>query len=812
LLVAALAIGAPVATASSAGQSPFAARINAGPISLSCARTGPAAGQVRVNAEVAYADLRAQVQARLGERKRGRGVARLILLTPGGKVLAKTRDRDRLQFGFKGNHVYDGQAAILGKRASRRVLRYAHGRAGCARASKRDRQIKVVIRSRETLAKAGAGRPVGTLRAGLAGSSWVTTLRRASNTSCAPYPCFETAADVLAWSPKDVRPFDKASVSIAPRMLPPKEEQRMLVGLDNGPWSYWSDFDLNAQGSASTGNVYNFSRWQYVDSLYYYAHKLLAVPPTVWVNAAHRNGVSVLGVMTADCTGCSQEMNHLFENSRTKTVDQLHDLAAAYGFDGWLIDVERQAKYSKSLREAMEELRKRTLPDEERPDGKRPVQVITYKAGKISMDREVLEKFEAAGEWQSDYDHQGASSAPKETYEFLVGKGLADQRYKTYWGTDVYVRNEPPPDCNKQSGPNYIYNGFECSDIAKLFANQRSARASTNPLDFYQSLALFAPGWTAFGGRNNTEDAPAPRNVFQAADERFWSGVGGYRLGSRGCELATQTQNSVSSLISPRSPLTSVPFTTTFDTGEGDGFAVQGRTVGKAWNLLSVQDALPSAICSEGEGLRAAIDYDDPAFDGGSSLQITGTTSANGGRIYLYEAAAKLPARSAIVLRYLTGGQGPPPLATFWIKEGNGPIEQLPSERRIERGWTYTRTDLPGSKELTRLGISFSGSATVNTRIGEIGVVNLDSYTPPVPIRPTEEPKQLTWNPAPATKYYNVWAVPQGASCSSFVGRTLLPLYDRVSPLFAIPGPSPSFLIQPVNESGLAAQVSPDPC
>jgi mannosyl-glycoprotein endo-beta-N-acetylglucosaminidase len=810
LLVSALAIGAPVATASSAGRSPFAARINTGPISLSCARTGPAAGQVRVNAEVAYADLRPQVQARLGERKRGRGVARLILLTPGGKVLAKTRDRDRLQFGFKGNHVYDGQEAILGKRASRRVLRYAHGRPGCARASKRDRQIKVVIRSRETLAKTGAGRPVGTLRAGLAGSSWVTTLRRATNTSCAPYPCFETAADVLAWSPKDVRPFDKASVPIAPRMLPPKEKQRMLVGLDNGPWSYWSDFDLNAQGSASTGNVYNFSRWQYVDSLYYYAHKLLAVPPTVWVNAAHRNGVSVLGVMTADCTGCSQEMNHLFENSRTKTVDQLHDLAAAYGFDGWLIDVERQAKYSKSLREAMEELRKRTLPDEERPDGKRPVQVITYKAGKISMDREVLEKFEAAGEWQSDYDHQGASSAPKETYEFLVGKGLADQRYKTYWGTDVYVRNEPPPDCNKQSGPNYIYNGFECSDIAKLFANQRSARAGTADPGFYQSLALFAPGWTAFGGRNNTKDPPAPRNVFQAADEQFWLGVDGYRLGSKGCELATTTQNSVSSLLSPRSPLAKFPFSTTFDTGEGDAFIVQGHLAGRSWNLLSAQDALPSETCGEGTKLRAEIAY-DTAYDGGSSLRVTGTAGPGSQRIYLYEVDAQLPAKPAFVLRYLTRGQEPAPVVSIWVN-GNGPFDLAPTERRSEGAWTYTRADLPGSGKLTRLGISFPSSGTVDTRIGEIGVVDLGSYTPPLPIRPTEESKRLTWDAAPATKYYNVWAVPRGATCSTFVGRTLLPLYDLDRPLFPIPGSSPPFLIQPVNESGLAAPLSPAAC
>ena len=237
---------------------------------------------------------------------------------------------------------------------------------------------------------------------------------------------------------------------------------------------------------------------------------------------------------------------------------------------------------------------------------------------------------------------------------------------------------------------------------------------------------------------------------------------------------------------------------------------VQGRPAGRNWNLLSAQDALPSEICGEGAEPRAEIAY-DTAYDGGSSLRVTGTTAANARRIYLYEASVNLPAKSAaIVLRYLTGGQGTPE-ATFWIN-GNGPVDRPPTEKRIEGAWTYTLTDLPRSGELTRLGISFPSSTTVDTRIGEIGVVDLGSYTPPFPIRPTEEPGRLSWDEAPATKYYNVWAVPQRASCSTFVGRTLLPLYDLDRPLFAIPGPSPQFLIQPVNESGLAAQVSPSPC
>ncbi|HEX7279388.1 MAG TPA: hypothetical protein VF255_07170, partial [Solirubrobacterales bacterium] len=616
--VLALAIAIVVVPAAASGAAPpadaFATGISSGPVALHCTRTGPTADRVRVSVQVAYSDLRPQLESRFG-KKLGRGVAQMTLLTRRGKILARTEDRDRLAFGFQGNRVHNGHEATLGKQASRRLLRYAHGRAGCSRAPKRDRLVRVAIRTRQVLPPAGAGegKPLAMRSARLRGSTRVGSLRKVSATSCPPYPCFEKAAEVLAWSEADVRPFDRASTPLAPRLRPPGP--KLLVGLDNGPWAYWSDFDLNAQGSARTGNVYNFSHWQYVDSLYYYAHRLLAVPPTVWVNAAHRNGVSALGIMTGDCSGCGREMNALFEKSGAEAVDRLYRMAVAYGFDGWLIDVEAGSRYSPQLLAAMESLRKRMLPNG------RPVQVLTYEAFQTSLNESLQKPFEAAGEWQADYDHGGASTAPRETFQFLSERGLTGRRYDTYWATDVYrpYGENGPSVCNRQSNPDYVWNGFACNHVAELFENLGSARAAGEPQGFFQSMALYAPGWTAFAGRNSTTEAPAPRSVFQAADERFWSGVGGYRINSAGCSLTTPVQNSVSSLLSPRSPLTSVPFVTRFNTGEGDGFAVEGRTAGGNWNLLAAQDALPSGFCGEGPELQTGIDY-GASFDGGSSL------------------------------------------------------------------------------------------------------------------------------------------------------------------------------------------------
>lgn len=48
------------------------------------------------------------------------------------------------------------------------------------------------------------------------------------------------------------------------------------------------------QGSA-TRNPYVFYHWRYIDVFVYFSHHTVTIPPVCWTNAAHRNGVPVLG-------------------------------------------------------------------------------------------------------------------------------------------------------------------------------------------------------------------------------------------------------------------------------------------------------------------------------------------------------------------------------------------------------------------------------------------------------------------------------------------------------------------------------------
>ena len=81
---------------------------------------------------------------------------------------------------------------------------------------------------------------------------------------------------------------------------------------------------------------------QYVDTFVYFSHKLICIPPPTWTNTMHRNGVKVLGTFVLESEKI--QIERMFEHSRGEYVvaKQLADMADAYGFDGWLLNVETE--------------------------------------------------------------------------------------------------------------------------------------------------------------------------------------------------------------------------------------------------------------------------------------------------------------------------------------------------------------------------------------------------------------------------------------------------------------------------------------
>ncbi|KAF4600425.1 hypothetical protein EYR38_005052 [Pleurotus pulmonarius] len=102
---------------------------------------------------------------------------------------------------------------------------------------------------------------------------------------------------------------------------------------------------------------YTFNFWSRCDDFIYFAHHRISTPPPGWINAAHRQGVRMLGTIIFEAGGeadCLKLLVGRLPTSKTKSAgDQptslpvsphyarlLADLAKRRGFDGYLLNFE----------------------------------------------------------------------------------------------------------------------------------------------------------------------------------------------------------------------------------------------------------------------------------------------------------------------------------------------------------------------------------------------------------------------------------------------------------------------------------------
>jgi len=101
--------------------------------------------------------------------------------------------------------------------------------------------------------------------------------------------------------------------------------------------------DRFVQEASCTTFPYLHCYWSVVDIFVYFSHHLVSIPPVTWVNAAHRNGVAVLGTFISENKDiCRQFINDDDDLISEKVARQLADIAKFYNFDGWFINIENE--------------------------------------------------------------------------------------------------------------------------------------------------------------------------------------------------------------------------------------------------------------------------------------------------------------------------------------------------------------------------------------------------------------------------------------------------------------------------------------
>ena len=474
-----------------------------------------------------------------------------------------------------------------------------------------------------------------------------------------------------------------------------------------------------SQGYDHAGE-YTFGYWQYLDYLVMWGGSagegLILAPNSTYINAAHRNGVKILGNIFFPPTvygGQIQWVNDMLQQDASGNfivADKLIQMATYYGFDGFFINQETSGgnsatgakmiafmKYFQAHKTATMEI---MWYDAMIPNGS-----ISYQNALNTTD---VPMFDSAGVVSNsiflNYNWTSGgltSSAAKAT---SVGRNPFD----VYAGIDV-------------SGSGY----GTSVNWTNIFPTVSTPKVS---------VGLFNPNWTY-------SSSPDKNNVplFYQREEDFWLGAN-----SSPCSIPTSGWPGFAKYYNEKSVISSWPFITRFNTGEGTaGFWVGGNQVStNPWNNLSAQDVLPTwrwIATSTGTPLSVGLDF-TTAYNGGNSILVNGTlNSANTTLVKLYSTKLAATATSTMSITYKTGAIGATNMqVALAFADAPNTYVYLNTDNTTTTGWQTTSLPLSAyaGRTISSIGLSFASTTAISgytMNVGEIAMLNGTATAPAAP-------------------------------------------------------------------------------
>ncbi|WP_328928000.1 endo-beta-N-acetylglucosaminidase [Streptomyces sp. NBC_00190] len=504
-----------------------------------------------------------------------------------------------------------------------------------------------------------------------------------------------------------------ATVPLAPRFtpVPPHPGARAGQARIASLVSFGPTAQNPSQGSA-TADYYALTHWAYIDELVFWGGSsgegIVLAPNAPVIDAAHRNGVRVLGnvfLPPAAYGGDLQWTRDLVQRDslgRFPIAEQLVRVATAYGFDGWFVNAETDGGDS----------------------------------GLATRMREFLRALRAAGEphglritWYDAMDTtgrvgwQGAlNELNQEFFEDRAGK-VADTMFVDFRWT---------PQSLAASGALAQRLGRSRHELwaaVDTEANGWNSAVRWDAIiprggDHVVSYGFYRPEWT----RNHLTDRSP--GAFHRADDRFWTG--------ESLDPARPAPESgwraPATAVADRSTVTSLPFACTFNTGHGERWYEDGAAVSDTpWNHLGLQDRLPGrrwVVDTAGERPAVTLDF-ARAWRGGSSLLVAGTLTAPAA-VGLH--STRLPLTSSTVLELVHAAESGPVAVEVGVatREPTAPGWPAPYTwiRADSRGtgadWHRSRVGLAALAGKTAYGLAVRitglGKRPVVWRLGALSV------------------------------------------------------------------------------------------
>ena len=300
-------------------------------------------------------------------------------------------------------------------------------------------------------------------------------------------------------------------------------------------------FDKYFQGS-NNSNDFSFYHWNLIDTFIYFSHHFITVPPESWTNAAHENGVRMLGTFITEWKEGAEICQAFLKDESTidKCVQKLVELTLHYGFDGWLINIENPVESTSSLVYFV-----KRLTDSLKAIDPELYQVIWYDS--------VIESGEL--KWQNELN--------KLNEPFF---NVCDGIFVNYTWKCENLEN-----CirNYSSRLSDIYIGVDVFGRGCMGDGGFNTHIAIEKIHEYNlSCALFAPGWLLEA--NNEQELIKNSQLFWNLLEKY----------------------------SVKRQLVSLPISTTFSHSRGEKFFLYGKQCSTTtnWCNLNVQSLLPAVF------------------------------------------------------------------------------------------------------------------------------------------------------------------------------------------------------------------------
>lgn len=538
---------------------------------------------------------------------------------------------------------------------------------------------------------------------------------------------FDTWEDLLKWEPgaREDDAINRASVDLAKRyrghVVNEKANKDAKV-------EALANTNSKAKDHASVGGeefkAYAFDYWQYLNSMVFWEG---LVPTPDVIDAGHRNGVPVLGTLFFNWSNSIADQEKFAaalqqdEDGTFPIARKLVDLAKYYGFDGYFINQETTGDIVTPLGKKMRDFMLYTK--EYAAQVNHPVKyswydAMTYEYGRYHED--------GLGEYNYQFMEKEGDKVPadhffanfnwtkeKNDYSVTMAKWLGRSQYDVFAGLEL------------QQGGSYK---TKVKWDALLDENGK----------LRLSLGLFAPDTITSLGKTG-EDYHKNENIFFT----------GYQGDPTGQKPEDKDWYGIANLVADRTPAVGRSFTTSFNTGHGKKWFVDGKvSKDSEWNYRSVSGILPTWRwwqTSSAAKLQADYDFED-AYNGGNSLKFAGDLAENTNQdVRLYSTKLEVTDKTKLRVAH-KGGKGSKVYVEFATQKNytyGG--ENARKELTLSDDWTKDEFDLSALAGQTIYGIklTFENTAALKDyqfNLGELTVSdNQEAPQAPTALKVTKQ-------------------------------------------------------------------------